>query len=81
MCVCMSGKGKETLRRRAGAMIKSFFILAFECLVFDAGFKKKSPSHTDIINEQRICPSSWKNRMTREGGGAVKQLVHKRDAT
>ena len=47
-------------------MIKSFLILAFECLVFDA--VKKSPSHTDIIKEQRNCLSSWMRRMRRGGG-------------
>lgn len=54
----------------AVAMIKSFLILAFECLVFDAAKKeKKSPSHTDIIKEQRDCLSSWMRRMRRGGGG------------
>ena len=70
-------------------MIKSFLILAFECLVFDA--VKKSPSHTDIIKEQRNCLSSWMRRMRRGGGEhdedeegrgvcvcvRVKQFIHK----
>lgn len=54
----------------AVAMIKSFLILAFECLVFDAAKRReKSPSHTDIIKDQRDCLSSWMRRMRRGGGG------------
>lgn len=53
VCACQ-GKGKETLRRRTGAMIKSFFILAFECLVFDAGFKKAPPTQTSLMNREFV---------------------------
>lgn len=73
----------ERVRLCAGAMIKSFLLLAFECLVFDA-VEKKSSSHTDIIKEQRNCLSSWTRRVRRGWwwqarwrGGNVKQFIHK----
>lgn len=58
MCVSVQ-KGKEREGRRetstscAGAMIKSFLRLAFECLVFDAVQKKEEaapPTQTSLTN-------------------------------
>lgn len=82
MCVSVREREGEEERERHydSAVVQRLSHFSYSLLsVFDAGIKK-GPSHTDIIKEQRDCPSSWMKGMTR-GRRGCQPICPQKDTT